>query len=119
LAIREAYVHASGTQVSGWVGPLRIVSAFQPPAMLTTALRNRADGERADRTGPDDDVLIRHAYVAARGRGFKLDSGSVLTRAEDSGTRNLIAPVNRSARRARLPRGAAAQWLLARRGVDF
>jgi hypothetical protein len=45
----------------------------------------------------DDDgqVLVRHAYVAARGRGFMLYSGSVLDQSGDSGVRNLIGRANR------------------------
>ena len=45
----------------------------------------------------DDDghVLVRHAYVAARGRGFMLYSGSVLDQAGDSAVRNLIGRANR------------------------
>jgi hypothetical protein len=120
-------------------------------------------------TGEDQDVLVRHAYVAARGRGYMLYSGSVLAEVGDSGARNLIGRANRylhwhdirlfrergfrvydfggldvderspktagiarfkrgfggevrpvySSTRARSLRGAAAQWLLARRGVDF
>jgi hypothetical protein len=120
-------------------------------------------------TGGDERVLVRHAYVAARGRGFMLYSGSVLGEAADSGARNLIGRANRylhwhdirlfrergfalydfggldvderspktagiarfkrgfggevravySATRARSVRGAAAQWVLARRGVEF
>jgi hypothetical protein len=115
------------------------------------------------------EVLVRHAYVAARGRGFMLYSGSTLAEAGDSGARNLIGRANRylhwhdirlfrerdfrlydfggldvderspktagiarfkrgfggevrpvySSTRAHSMRGAAAQWLLARRGVEF
>jgi hypothetical protein len=43
----------------------------------------------------DGEVLVRHAYVAARGRGFMLYSGSVLDQSGDSGVRNLIGRANR------------------------
>jgi hypothetical protein len=48
-------------------------------------------------TVSDDDgqALVRHAYVAARGRGFMLYSGSVLDQSGDSGVRNLIGRANR------------------------
>ena len=45
--------------------------------------------------GEDGEVLVRHAYVAARGRGYMLYSGSVLAESEDSGARNLIGRANR------------------------
>jgi hypothetical protein len=41
------------------------------------------------------EVLVRHAYVAARGRGYMLYSGSVLAQSADSGVRNLIGRANR------------------------
>jgi hypothetical protein len=47
-----------------------------------------ASGERGD-------VLVRHAYVAARGRGYMLYSGSLLAQAAESGERNLIGRANR------------------------
>jgi hypothetical protein len=43
----------------------------------------------------DGQVLVRHAYVAARRRGFMLYSGSLLDQAGDSGARNLIGRANR------------------------
>jgi hypothetical protein len=46
-------------------------------------------------SGEDGQTLVRHAYVAARGRGFMLYSGSGLAEAEDSGMRNLIGRANR------------------------
>ena len=46
-------------------------------------------------SGEDGTALVRHAYVAARGRGFMLYSGSGLAQAEDSGLRNLIGRANR------------------------
>lgn len=46
-------------------------------------------------TGDDGGVLVRHAYVAARGRGYMLYSGSLLAQSADSGTRNLIGRANR------------------------
>jgi hypothetical protein len=117
----------------------------------------------------DGEVLVRHAYVASRGRGFMLYSGSVLAESDDSGARNLIGRANRllhwhdirlfkergfdlydfggldvddrspktagiarfkrgfggevrpvySVTRARSLRGAAAQRILALRGVEF
>jgi hypothetical protein len=117
----------------------------------------------------DGEVLVRHAYVAARGRGWMLYSGSVLAESADSGARNLIGRANRylhwhdirllkdrgfelydfggldveerspktagiarfkrgfggevrevySVTTARSLRGAAAQRILALRGVDF
>jgi hypothetical protein len=42
-----------------------------------------------------EQALVRHAYVAARGRGFMLYSGSVLDQSGDSGVRNLIGRANR------------------------
>lgn len=42
--------------------------------------------------GEDGDTLVRHAYVAARGRSFMLYSGSVLSEASD---RNLVGRANR------------------------
>jgi FemAB family len=45
--------------------------------------------------GEDGADLVRHAYVAARGRGFMLYSGSVLDQSGDSGVRNLIGRANR------------------------
>jgi hypothetical protein len=45
--------------------------------------------------GEDGEVLVRHAYVAASGRGYMLYSGSVLAESEDSSTRNLIGRANR------------------------
>ena len=45
--------------------------------------------------GEDGASLVRHAYVAARGRGFMLYSGSVLDQSGDSGVRNLIGRANR------------------------
>jgi hypothetical protein len=46
-------------------------------------------------SGEDGESLVRHAYVAARGRGFMLYSGSVLDQSGDSGVRNLIGRANR------------------------
>ena len=43
----------------------------------------------------DGQVLVRHAYVVARGRGYMLYSGSVLAESADSGARNLIGRANR------------------------
>jgi hypothetical protein len=45
--------------------------------------------------GEDGGDLVRHAYVAARGRGFMLYSGSVLDQSGDSAARNLIGRANR------------------------
>ncbi len=45
--------------------------------------------------GEDGGDLVHHAYVAARGRGFMLYSGSVLDQSGDSGARNLIGRANR------------------------
>lgn len=45
--------------------------------------------------GEDGEVLVRHAYVATRGRGYMLYSGSVLAESEASDTRNLIGRANR------------------------
>jgi hypothetical protein len=45
--------------------------------------------------GEDGDVLVRHAYVAARGRAYMLYSGSVLAGSADSDVRNLIGRANR------------------------
>jgi lipid II:glycine glycyltransferase (peptidoglycan interpeptide bridge formation enzyme) len=41
------------------------------------------------------EVLVRHAYVAAAGRGYMLYSGSVLAESGDSSARNLIGRANR------------------------
>jgi FemAB family len=46
-------------------------------------------------TGDRGEALVRHAYVAARGRGYMLYSGSVLAQSADSGVRNLIGRANR------------------------
>ena len=43
----------------------------------------------------DGEALVRHAYVAVRGRGYMLYSGSVLSESGDSGARNLIGRANR------------------------
>jgi Acetyltransferase (GNAT) domain len=43
----------------------------------------------------DGEVLVRHAYVAARGRGYMLYSGSLLAESDDSAVRNLIGRANR------------------------
>jgi hypothetical protein len=45
--------------------------------------------------GEDGAALVRHAYVAARGRGYMLYSGSLLSESADSGARNLIGRANR------------------------
>lgn len=150
----------------GFAAAQSVAPVFRP---RLHALAGQGNLVLTSATGEDGDVLVRHAYVAARGRGFMLYSGSVLTEAEDSGARNLIGRANRylhwhdirlfrergfglydfggldvderspktagiarfkrgfggevrpvySATRARSLRGAAAQWLLARRGVDF
>jgi hypothetical protein len=46
-------------------------------------------------TGEDGEVLVQHAYAAARRRGFMLYSASVLAESADSGVRNLIGRANR------------------------
>jgi hypothetical protein len=45
--------------------------------------------------GEHGEALVRHAYVAARGRGYMIYSGSVLAESADSSVRNLIGRANR------------------------
>jgi hypothetical protein len=59
------------------------------------ALARRDNLVLTSATGGDGDVLVRHAYVAARGRGYMLYSGSLLAQSADSATRNLIGRANR------------------------
>jgi hypothetical protein len=143
-----------------------VAPAFRPRLQ---ALAERGSLVLTAAAETDGDVLVRHAYVAGRGRGFMLYSGSVLAESEDSGARNLIGRANRylhwhdirlfkergfdvydfggldvderspktagiarfkrgfggevrpvySVTSARSLRGAAAQRILALRGVDF
>ena len=143
-----------------------VAPAFRP---RLEALAERGNLVLTAAARDDGEVLVRHAYVASRGRGFMLYSGSVLAESEDSGARNLIGRANRylhwhdirlfkergfeiydfggldveerspktagiarfkrgfggevrpvfSVTRARSLRGAAAQRILALRGVEF
>jgi hypothetical protein len=143
-----------------------VAPAFRP---RLEALAERGNLVLTKAARDDGEVLVRHAYVASRGRGFMLYSGSVLAESEDSGARNLIGRANRylhwhdirlfkdrgfdlydfggldveerspktagiarfkrgfggevrqvfSVTRARSLRGAAAQRILAMRGVEF
>jgi hypothetical protein len=143
-----------------------VAPAFRP---RLHALAGRGNLVLTTATGADGEAVVRHAYVAVRGRGFMLYSGSLLGESEDSGARNLIGRANRylhwhdirlfkdrgfdlydfggldveerspktagiarfkrgfggevrpvySVTRARSLRGAAAQRILALRGVEF
>jgi Acetyltransferase (GNAT) domain len=66
--------------------------AFRP---RLHALARRDNLVLSSAAGDDGEVLVRHAYVAARGRAYMLYSGSLLAQAADSGTRNLIGRANR------------------------
>jgi hypothetical protein len=69
-----------------------VAPAFRPRLQ---ALARRGNLVLTAAAGDDGEVLVRHAYVAVRGRGFMLYSGSVLAESEDSGARNLIGRANR------------------------
>jgi hypothetical protein len=69
-----------------------VAGAFRP---RLHALAERGNLVLTSVAGEDGGVLVRHAYVAARGRGFMLYSGSVLDQSGDSGVRNLIGRANR------------------------
>jgi Acetyltransferase (GNAT) domain len=69
-----------------------VSAAFRP---RLHALARRGNLVLTTAAGDDGEVLVRHAYVAARGRAYMLYSGSVLAQAADSGTRNLIGRANR------------------------
>jgi hypothetical protein len=69
-----------------------VSGAFRPRLQ---ALADRGNLVMTSVAGEDGDDLVRHAYVAARGRGFMLYSGSVLDQSGDSGARNLIGRANR------------------------
>jgi Acetyltransferase (GNAT) domain len=69
-----------------------VAAAFRP---RLHALAERGNLVLTAVSDDDGQVLVRHAYVAARGRGFMLYSGSVLDQSGDSGVRNLIGRANR------------------------
>jgi hypothetical protein len=69
-----------------------VAPAFRPRLQ---ALAERGSLVLTSAAGTDGDVLVRHAYVAVRGRGFMLYSGSLLDQSADSAGRNLIGRANR------------------------
>ena len=69
-----------------------VSGAFRP---RLHALAERGNLVLTTVSDEDGQALVRHAYVAARGRGFMLYSGSVLDQSGDSGARNLIGRANR------------------------
>jgi hypothetical protein len=69
-----------------------VAPAFRPRLQ---ALARRGNLVLTAAARDDGEVLVRHAYVAVRGRGFMLYSGSLLAESEDSGARNLIGRANR------------------------
>jgi hypothetical protein len=69
-----------------------VAPTFRP---RLTALAERGNLVLTAAADSDGAVLVRHAYVAARGRAFMLYSGSTLAESEDSGARNLIGRANR------------------------
>ncbi len=76
----------------GFAAAQSVSRAFRP---RLHALARNGNLVLTSATGEDRQVLVRHAYVAARCRGFMLYSGSVLGQAGDSATRNLIGRANR------------------------
>lgn len=74
---------AAAQSVSGVFRPRLYALARHGNLVLTSA------------TGTDGEALVRHAYVAVRGRGYMLYSGSVLAESSDSAVRNLIGRANR------------------------
>jgi Acetyltransferase (GNAT) domain len=74
---------AAAQSVSGAFRPRLHALAQQGNLVLTTV------------RGENGEPLVQHAYVAARGRGYMLYSGSTLAEAADSGARNLIGRANR------------------------
>ena len=66
--------------------------AFRP---RLHALANQGNLVLTTASDEDGAVLVQHAYVAARARGYMLYSASVLAQSADSSVRNLIGRANR------------------------
>jgi hypothetical protein len=66
--------------------------AFRP---RLHALANQGNLVLTTASDEDGAVLVQHAYVAARARGYMLYSASVLAQSADSSIRNLIGRANR------------------------
>lgn len=75
-----------------FAGAMSVAGVFRP---RLHALAEHGNLVLTTVNGEDGTALVRHAYVAARGRGFMLYSGSKLAETDDSGLRNLIGRANR------------------------
>jgi len=76
----------------GFAAANSVSAAFRP---RLHALARHGNLVLTSVAGEEREVLVRHAYVAARGRGYMLYSGSVLGESGDSAVRNLIGRANR------------------------
>jgi hypothetical protein len=85
----SADVDAFADFYDSFAGAMSVAGAFRP---RLHALAEKGNLVLTEVRGEDGDTLVRHAYVAARGRSFMLYSGSVLSEASD---RNLVGRANR------------------------
>jgi hypothetical protein len=88
----DAEIDAFADFYDRFAGLQSVAPVFRPRLYALAAHGSLVITTAAD---TDGEALVRHAYVAVRGRGYMLYSGSVLTESGDSGARNLIGRANR------------------------